>query len=170
MQIIFYLSTREIYSFCHCFSSVRKCRIQFKITLITFRALPALRVYSTFMVSTCLSSSDQDLFCSPSFKLKKTLLEHLCYINGRLFHFKSVTPDSPKSPLNVCFSGMRPSISASLEPGLERGVPWGRDLYTFVTSAAGHMMRTLQKPKKNRPSKRQVNHRRFLHNMIQRCV
>ncbi|XP_035769805.1 uncharacterized protein C19orf85 [Neolamprologus brichardi] len=62
---------------------------------------------------------------------------------------------------------MRPSISASLEPGLERGVPWGRDLYTFVTSAAGHMMRTLQKPKKNRPSKRQVNHRRFLHNMIQ---
>ncbi|CAJ1062372.1 uncharacterized protein LOC122881926 [Xyrichtys novacula] len=56
----------------------------------------------------------------------------------------------------------------SLEPGLERGVPWGRDLYTFVTSAAGHMMRTLQKPRKNRPSKRQVNHRRFLHNMIQR--
>ncbi|XP_030605151.1 uncharacterized protein c16h19orf85 [Archocentrus centrarchus] len=63
---------------------------------------------------------------------------------------------------------MRPSISVSLEPGLERGIPWGRDLYTFVTSAAGHMMRTLQKPKKNRPSKRQVNHRRFLHNMIQR--
>ncbi|XP_023258180.1 uncharacterized protein LOC111652207 [Seriola lalandi dorsalis] len=30
------------------------------------------------------------------------------------------------------------------------------------------MMRTLQKPRKNRPSKRQVNHRRFLHNMIQR--
>ncbi|XP_044064646.1 uncharacterized protein LOC122881926 [Siniperca chuatsi] len=63
---------------------------------------------------------------------------------------------------------MRPSISVTLEPGLERGVPWGRDLYTFVTSAAGHMMRTLQKPRKNRPSKRQVNHRRFLHNMIQR--
>uniref|UniRef100_A0A672GZI9 Uncharacterized protein n=1 Tax=Salarias fasciatus TaxID=181472 RepID=A0A672GZI9_SALFA len=63
---------------------------------------------------------------------------------------------------------MRPSISVSLDPGLERGVPWGRDLYTFVTSAAGHMMRTLQKPRKNRPSKRQVNHRRFLHNMIQR--
>ncbi|XP_039476185.1 uncharacterized protein LOC120442857 isoform X1 [Oreochromis aureus] len=69
---------------------------------------------------------------------------------------------------SACLTGMRPSISASLEPGLERGVPWGRDLYTFVTSAAGHMMRTLQKPKKNRPSKRQVNHRRFLHNMIQR--
>jgi len=68
------------------------------------------------------------------------------------------------------FTAMRPSISVSLEPGLERGVPWGRDLYTFVTSAAGHMMRTLQKPRKNRPSKRQVNHRRFLHNMIQRCV
>lgn len=65
---------------------------------------------------------------------------------------------------------MRPSISVTLEPGLERGVPWGRDLYTFVTSAAGHMMRTLQKPRKSRPSKRQVNHRRFLHNMIQRCV
>ncbi|XP_078027336.1 chromosome 16 C19orf85 homolog [Epinephelus lanceolatus] len=63
---------------------------------------------------------------------------------------------------------MRPSISVTLEPGLERGVPWGRDLHTFVTSAAGHMMRTLQKPRKNRPSKRQVNHRRFLHNMIQR--
>ncbi|XP_051813055.1 uncharacterized protein LOC127536505 [Acanthochromis polyacanthus] len=63
---------------------------------------------------------------------------------------------------------MRPSISVSLEPGLDRGVPWGRDLYTFVTSAAGHMMRTLQKPRKNRQSKRQVNHRRFLHNMIQR--
>ncbi|XP_055359146.1 uncharacterized protein LOC129603152 [Betta splendens] len=63
---------------------------------------------------------------------------------------------------------MRPSVPATLEPGSERGLPWGRDLYTFVTSAAGHMMRTLQKPRKNRPSKRQVNHRRFLHNMIQR--
>ncbi|XP_021173808.2 uncharacterized protein LOC110368719 isoform X2 [Fundulus heteroclitus] len=63
---------------------------------------------------------------------------------------------------------MRPSFSVSLEPGLERGVPWGRDLFTFVTSAAGHMMRTLEKPRKSRPSKRQVNHRRFLHNMIQR--
>ncbi|KAK1795172.1 hypothetical protein P4O66_010358, partial [Electrophorus voltai] len=51
---------------------------------------------------------------------------------------------------------------------LERSVPWGRDLFTFVTSAAGHMMRTLQRPRKNKPSKRQVNHRRFLHNMIQR--
>ena len=68
----------------------------------------------------------------------------------------------------LSLSAMRPSISVTLEPGLERGVPWGRDLYTFVTSAAGHMMRTLQKPRKNRPSKRQVNHRRFLHNMIQR--
>ncbi|XP_061677235.1 uncharacterized protein LOC133501464 [Syngnathoides biaculeatus] len=63
---------------------------------------------------------------------------------------------------------MQPSVSVTPEPGLEPGVPWGRDLYTFVTSAAGHMMRTLQKPRKNRPSKRQVNHRRFLHNMIQR--
>lgn len=68
----------------------------------------------------------------------------------------------------LLFAVMRPSISVTLETGLERGVPWGRDLYTFVTSAAGHMMRTLQKPRKNRPSKRQVNHRRFLHNMIQR--
>lgn len=72
--------------------------------------------------------------------------------------------------ITYLFLAMRSSISSSLEPGLERGVPWGRDLYTFVTSAAGHMMRTLQKPRKNRPSKRQVNHRRFLHNMIQRCV
>ncbi|KAL6488579.1 hypothetical protein MHYP_G00023200 [Metynnis hypsauchen] len=63
---------------------------------------------------------------------------------------------------------MRPSSTMSFEPGLDRGVPWGRDLFTFVTSAAGHMMRTLQKPRKNKPSKRQVNHRRFLHNMIQR--
>ncbi|XP_068507894.1 uncharacterized protein [Syngnathus scovelli] len=63
---------------------------------------------------------------------------------------------------------MQASVSVPLEPGPERGAPWGRDLYTFVTSAAGHMMRTLQKPRKNRPSKRQVNHRRFLHNMIQR--
>lgn len=65
---------------------------------------------------------------------------------------------------------MQPSISVTVEPGLDRGVPWDCDLFTFVTSAAGHMMRTLQKPRKNRPSKRQVNHRRFLHNMIQRCV
>ncbi|CAB1334397.1 unnamed protein product [Coregonus sp. 'balchen'] len=63
---------------------------------------------------------------------------------------------------------MRPSNSVTFEPGVERGVPWGHDLFTFVTSAAGHMMRTLQRPRKNRPSKRQVNHRRFLHNMIQR--
>lgn len=70
----------------------------------------------------------------------------------------------------LLYSVMRPSLSVTLETGLERGVPWGRDLYTFVTSAAGHMMRTLQKPRKNRPSKRQVNHRRFLHNMIQRWV
>ncbi|KAG9334303.1 hypothetical protein JZ751_008285 [Albula glossodonta] len=63
---------------------------------------------------------------------------------------------------------MRPSSSLIYEPGAERGVPWGRDLFTFVTSAAGHMMRTLQRPQKNRPSKRQVNHRRFLHNMIHR--
>ncbi|XP_059422986.1 uncharacterized protein LOC132157701 [Carassius carassius] len=63
---------------------------------------------------------------------------------------------------------MRPSSILTFEPGLEAGVPWGRDLFTFVTSAAGHMMRTLQRPRKNKPSKRQVNHRRFLHNMIQR--
>ncbi|TRY94287.1 hypothetical protein DNTS_030374, partial [Danionella cerebrum] len=63
---------------------------------------------------------------------------------------------------------MRPSSILTFEPGLEPGGPWGRDLFTFVTSAAGHMMRTLQKPRKNKPSKRQVNHRRFLHNMIQR--
>lgn len=70
----------------------------------------------------------------------------------------------------MSLSAMHPSFSVNLEPGLDRGVPWGCDLYAFVTSAAGHMMRTLQKPRKNRPSKRQVNHRRFLHNMIQRCV
>ncbi|KAL4616678.1 hypothetical protein GN956_G21618 [Arapaima gigas] len=65
---------------------------------------------------------------------------------------------------------MRPSASFTCEAATERGVPWGRDLFTFVTSAAGHMMRTLQRPRKSRPSKRQVNHRRFLHNMIHRCV
>uniref|UniRef100_A0AAV2MC65 Uncharacterized protein n=1 Tax=Knipowitschia caucasica TaxID=637954 RepID=A0AAV2MC65_KNICA len=63
---------------------------------------------------------------------------------------------------------MHPSLSLSLDAALQGGVPGGPDLYTFVTSAAGHMMRTLQKPRKNRPTKRQVNHRRFLHNMIQR--
>ncbi|XP_077454260.1 chromosome 16 C19orf85 homolog [Stigmatopora argus] len=63
---------------------------------------------------------------------------------------------------------MQKSVSVTMETVSERAVPWGRDLYTFVTSAAGHMMRTLQKPRKNRPSKRQVNHRRFLHTMIQR--
>lgn len=70
----------------------------------------------------------------------------------------------------LSLSAMHPSFSVDLETGLDRGVPRGCDLYAFVTSAAGHMMRTLQKPRKNRPSKRQVNHRRFLHNMIQRCV
>lgn len=65
---------------------------------------------------------------------------------------------------------MHPSSAISFEPGPERGVPWGRDLITFMTSAAGYMMRTLQKPRKNKPSKRQVNHRRFLHNMIQRYI
>ncbi|KAG7336018.1 hypothetical protein KOW79_000711 [Hemibagrus wyckioides] len=63
---------------------------------------------------------------------------------------------------------MRPTTAIPFESGLDRGVPWGRDLITFMTSAAGYMMRTLQKPRKNKPSKRQVNHRRFLHNMIQR--
>lgn len=67
-------------------------------------------------------------------------------------------------------AAMQPSIPATVEPGLDRGVLWDCDLFTFVTSAAGHMMRTLQKPRKNKPSKRQVNHRRFLHNMIQRWV
>lgn len=42
----------------------------------------------------------------------------------------------------------------------------GRDLFTFVTVASSHIMRTLQKPKKSRPAKRKVNHRRFLHNQI----
>ncbi|KAE8593455.1 hypothetical protein XENTR_v10019143 [Xenopus tropicalis] len=43
---------------------------------------------------------------------------------------------------------------------------FGRDLYTFVTVASSHIMRTLQKPKKTRPTKRKVNHRRFLQNQI----
>ncbi|KAM9299381.1 uncharacterized protein C19orf85 homolog [Gastrophryne carolinensis] len=42
----------------------------------------------------------------------------------------------------------------------------GRDLFTFVTVASSHIMRTLQKPKKSRPTKRKVNHRRFLQNQI----
>uniref|UniRef100_A0A452HNJ8 SERTA domain-containing protein n=1 Tax=Gopherus agassizii TaxID=38772 RepID=A0A452HNJ8_9SAUR len=44
----------------------------------------------------------------------------------------------------------------------------GRDLFTFVTVASSHMMRTLQRPRKSRPGKRRVNHRRFLHNQISR--
>ncbi|KAM5132310.1 uncharacterized protein C19orf85 homolog [Mantella aurantiaca] len=42
----------------------------------------------------------------------------------------------------------------------------GRDLFTFVTVASSHIMRTLQRPKKSRPTKRKVNHRRFLQNQI----
>ncbi|KAM4016968.1 uncharacterized protein C19orf85 homolog [Anomaloglossus baeobatrachus] len=42
----------------------------------------------------------------------------------------------------------------------------GRDLFTFVTVASTHIMRTLQRPKKSRPTKRKVNHRRFLQNQI----
>ncbi|XP_069505674.1 uncharacterized protein C19orf85 homolog [Ambystoma mexicanum] len=42
----------------------------------------------------------------------------------------------------------------------------GRDLFTFVTVASSHIMRTLQRPKKTRPTKRKVNHRRFLQNQI----
>ncbi|XP_056399253.1 uncharacterized protein C19orf85 homolog [Hyla sarda] len=44
----------------------------------------------------------------------------------------------------------------------------GRDLFTFVTVASTHIMRTLQRPKKSRPTKRKVNHRRFLQNQIYR--
>ncbi|KAH1180890.1 uncharacterized protein C19orf85-like [Mauremys mutica] len=44
----------------------------------------------------------------------------------------------------------------------------GRDLFTFVTLASSHMMRTLQRPRNSRPGKRRVNHRRFLHNQISR--
>ncbi|KAK2910172.1 hypothetical protein Q8A73_007887 [Channa argus] len=87
-----------------------------------------------------------------------------------LSHYQFVNPQGSFGKRNTAAceeKAMRPSLSVTLEPMSERGGPWGRDLYTFVTSAAGHMMRTLQKPRKNRPSKRQVNHRRFLHNMIQ---
>ncbi|XP_054639193.1 uncharacterized protein LOC129185769 [Dunckerocampus dactyliophorus] len=82
--------------------------------------------------------------------------------------YSSCKPPNVSPSSTFPLPAMRPSIPVTTEPGRQRGVPWGRDLYTFVTSAAGHMMRTLQKPRKNRPSKRRVNHRRFLHNMIQR--
>ncbi|KAL8176667.1 UNVERIFIED_CONTAM: hypothetical protein K2H54_037402 [Gekko kuhli] len=42
----------------------------------------------------------------------------------------------------------------------------GRDLCTFVATAASHVLRTLQRPRKSRPSKRKVNHRRFLQNQV----
>nr|XP_028559433.1 uncharacterized protein C19orf85-like [Podarcis muralis] len=42
----------------------------------------------------------------------------------------------------------------------------GRDLCTFVSTAASHVMRTLQRPCRSRPGKRKVNHRRFLQNQI----
>ncbi|XP_077170799.1 uncharacterized protein C19orf85 homolog isoform X2 [Paroedura picta] len=42
----------------------------------------------------------------------------------------------------------------------------GRDLCTFVATAASHVLRTLQKPRKSRPGKRKVNHRRFLQNQV----
>ncbi|XP_029440293.1 uncharacterized protein LOC115080282 [Rhinatrema bivittatum] len=44
----------------------------------------------------------------------------------------------------------------------------GRDLFTFVTVASSHIMRALQRPRKSRPGKRKVNHRRFLQNQISR--
>ncbi|XP_053308561.1 uncharacterized protein C19orf85 homolog [Spea bombifrons] len=43
---------------------------------------------------------------------------------------------------------------------------YGHDLFTFITVASSHIMRTLQRPKKSRPTKRKVNHRRFLQNQI----
>ncbi|CAN0315653.1 unnamed protein product [Lampetra fluviatilis] len=42
----------------------------------------------------------------------------------------------------------------------------GRELFTFVTAASSHVIRTLQRPRRARSSKRRVNHRRFLHNQI----
>uniref|UniRef100_A0A8D2KUB0 Uncharacterized protein n=1 Tax=Varanus komodoensis TaxID=61221 RepID=A0A8D2KUB0_VARKO len=42
----------------------------------------------------------------------------------------------------------------------------GHDLCAFVSTAASHIMRTLQRPCRSRPSKRKVNHRRFLQNQI----
>ncbi|XP_042329726.1 uncharacterized protein C19orf85 homolog [Sceloporus undulatus] len=42
----------------------------------------------------------------------------------------------------------------------------GRDLCTFVSTAATHVMRTLQRPCRSKPRKRKVNHRRFLQNQI----
>uniref|UniRef100_A0A8C0IRQ6 Uncharacterized protein n=1 Tax=Chelonoidis abingdonii TaxID=106734 RepID=A0A8C0IRQ6_CHEAB len=57
------------------------------------------------------------------------------------------------------------------EPGENPGVALygrGRDLFTFITVASSHMMRTLQRPRKSRTGKRRVNHRRFLHNQISR--
>ncbi|XP_077979517.1 uncharacterized protein LOC144434876 [Glandiceps talaboti] len=42
----------------------------------------------------------------------------------------------------------------------------GKDLLTFVNVASSHIMRTLQKPKKGRSKKRNVNHRRFLEKQL----
>ncbi|XP_033024267.1 uncharacterized protein C19orf85-like [Lacerta agilis] len=59
------------------------------------------------------------------------------------------------------------SLSLSVAPprpltSFERG----RDLCTFVSTAASHVMRTLQRPLQEPAQQRKVNHRRFLQNQI----
>ncbi|XP_066568962.1 chromosome 16 C19orf85 homolog [Amia ocellicauda] len=66
---------------------------------------------------------------------------------------------------------MRPQCPLTPSPGVSscphRGGAGGRDLLTFVTSAGGHIARSLQRPPRAR-ERRRVNHRRFLHNLIHR--
>ncbi|XP_067388875.1 uncharacterized protein C19orf85 homolog [Emydura macquarii macquarii] len=60
-------------------------------------------------------------------------------------------------------------LSLSFLPPQQAGLyERGRDLFTFLTVASSHIMRTLQRPRRSRPGKRRVNHRRFLHNQISR--
>ncbi|XP_055993195.1 uncharacterized protein C19orf85 homolog [Sorex fumeus] len=56
---------------------------------------------------------------------------------------------------------MHPGFPAA--PGVPEPSP--RELCTFVSGAAARVLRVLQ-PRKSRPPKRRLNHRRFLHNQI----
>ncbi|XP_067878485.1 uncharacterized protein [Heterodontus francisci] len=63
-----------------------------------------------------------------------------------------------------------------LSEDLDTPSPWdprrhddaGQELCDFVTRAAAHIMRALEQPRRNRSSRRRLNHQRFLRNQIAR--
>ncbi|XP_072281379.1 uncharacterized protein C19orf85 homolog [Pyxicephalus adspersus] len=84
----------------------------------------------------------------------------------QLTDIKTLLQIFPLQPL-IIMHHRSPQFAFNLYPRPEMGYyECGRDLFTFVTVASSHIMRTLQRPKKSRPTKRKVNHRRFLQNQI----